>query len=234
MYRWCQPEGRAPYRRDGVHVWLARMPDGWSGGPENLSDEERLRAARFVDERHRRAYVFHHTALRAILAGYTELAPERIRLSRRDGEKPVIEGAPGGWTFNLSHCGAVGLCAVAAGREVGVDIERVRPMPNAMNVARRFFAPAEVAVMERLEGEARDQAFLACWTRKEAFVKATGRGLRRDLRSFTVPVDARGEGPWEIEPGWTVAGLPRVEGYVCALAVEGRLPAVHTWRATFG
>ena len=68
-------------------------------------------------------------------------------------------------------------------------------MPDALAIARRFFAPAEREALRAIEAERRDAAFFACWTRKEAFIKATGEGLRRDLASITVPVDPAAHAP---------------------------------------
>ena len=90
--------------------------------------------------------------------------------------------------FNLAHSAGVGLCAVAIGHRVGVDLEQIRPNPSCMEIAQRFFAPAEVAALSRLTGDDLIRAFYRCWTRKEAYLKATGLGLSLPLASFVVPV----------------------------------------------
>ena len=228
MRGWRAPEGRLPHTATGVHVWLAVMPERWQGSDELLSPAERCRAARFVFDRDRAWFRFHHTALRMILAGYTGHDPDALPLSASPTGKPALEGTR--WRFNLSHSGPVALCALAAERQVGVDVERLRPMPEAGRLAARFFAPAERESLERLEGTAQEAAFFACWTRKEAFVKATGEGFGRDLHSFTVPVEPRRRRPWHIEGGWTGLPLPAVDGCAGALVVEGDALPVHAWR----
>jgi len=90
-----------------------------------------------------------------------------------------------------------------------VDVERIRPLDELV-LARRWFAPAEVAALEALSGEERRAEFFACWTRKEAYVKALGSGLTTPLSSFEVPV-----------PGWTFTDLALPAGYRGAAAAEG-------------
>lgn len=215
-----------------MHVWLAAMPQEWQAGQAILSCEERTRAAKFVFERDRAHYTFHHTALRMILAGYTGLAPGDVPVVSRAGEKPTLAAPYEHWRFNLSHAGPVALIAVSAGCEVGVDVERLRSMPDALSIAERFFSPAERDALATLDAAGRDAAFFACWTRKEAFIKATGEGLRRSLDSFDVPLDAALPAPWRIGGRWTIVDLPPVPGYASALAVEGDIPAVYGWEFT--
>ena len=229
MPDWPSPQGDLPYRSDALHVWAARMPEGWKAEGDILSPAERERATRFVFDRGRMEYTFHHSTLRTILGRYTGVAPERVPLAARPNGKPVLEAPYERWRFNLAHSGPVLLCAVAEACEVGVDVERVRPMPDAAQIAARFFAPDEREALERLDAAEREAAFFACWTRKEAFLKATGEGLRRDLESFAVPVEPALRGPWRIAGNWSVFGLPEFHGCACALAVKGDLPPVRTW-----
>ena len=110
-----------------------------------------------------------------------------------------------------------------------MDIETLGRLADAGSVASRFFAPAECAALQTVPPEAYDRAFFACWTRKEAFIKATGEGLRRGLGSFAVPVDPEDAGPWRID-GWSVMALAAPPGYACAMAVEGEPGQVCRWR----
>ncbi|HWQ52909.1 MAG TPA: 4'-phosphopantetheinyl transferase superfamily protein [Bryobacteraceae bacterium] len=229
MRAWNDPAGSLPWQPEAVHVWLALMPDGAQPDSSTLSAEEKDRASRLRFERDRSLFIHHHTALRAILSGYTGQAPEHMTLTAAQGGKPRLNPDCGGWRFNLSHAGSAALVAVARGREVGVDIERVRPVAGAAAIAARFFAPPECGAMRDLPAASREAGFLACWTRKEAFIKATGEGLGRNLHSFTVPVEPADSGPWRIE-GWSVLALPPPPGYIAALAVEGEPPTVHCWR----
>jgi 4'-phosphopantetheinyl transferase len=226
---WRAPAGELPWLPDAVHVWLAEMPDDYRPVPGRLSAAERERAGRFLFDRDRTLFIHHHAALRAILSGYTEVVPEKLPLAVEEKGKPVLEPPLNEWRFNLSHSGSAALVAVARGRQVGVDIERIRPRAAAGAIARRFFAAAECEALGALPEAAREAAFFSCWARKEAFIKGIGEGLSRGLGSFAVGVDPADPGPWRVE-GWTVLALPAPPGYAGALAVEGDAPAVRLWR----
>ena len=100
------------------------------------------------------------------------------------GKPSVVE--PAGLRFNLSHSQSLALIAVDDDADVGIDVELLRPMNDAEALAGSYFTPAERQALEALAPEARDRAFLTCWTRKEACLKATGLGLSVDTRSFEV------------------------------------------------
>jgi 4'-phosphopantetheinyl transferase len=91
--------------------------------------------------------------------------------------------------FNLSHSGILALYAFTSGRAVGVDVELIRKVPDADDLAERFFSPTETALLRALPPDRRSLAFLACWTRKEAFIKALGLGLSCPLDAFDVTID---------------------------------------------
>jgi 4'-phosphopantetheinyl transferase len=178
---------------------------------EVLSSEERARAERYRFERDRRAFLFHHTTLRRILGLYLGLGPACVRIEKGSHGKPALAAPYGEWKFNMAHSGDAGLYAVCRGREVGVDIEWVRPMPDAGRIAARFYTARE---REALDGS--PDSFFQVWVRKEALMKATGEGLS-GLES------ARPE-------GWSVVDLPAVPGYAASLAVEGSAPPLKAWR----
>jgi 4'-phosphopantetheinyl transferase len=155
------------------------------------------------------------------------------------GGKPRLDS---GWnsaplSFNLSHSRGRALVAVSSGREVGVDVERLRRDLPMDRLAARFFSPREIAALRSTADAVRPAAFFACWTRKEAFVKATGAGIfRQPLQSFVVSVQP-GPGPVPLEiPGhaeeagrWRIESLDAGPGYAAAVAVEGPF-RVHRFR----
>jgi len=154
----------------------------------HLSPDELARATRFRTEILMRRHQAAHGALRAILAGYLGIAPGALAIASDAQGKPYLADEPA-LAFNLSHSGPLALLAVARARPIGVDVEQVRALPDAGLVAGRFFAPAEVQAWSRFSGAAQTRAFYACWTRKEAYLKALGSGLARPLDSFVVSVD---------------------------------------------
>jgi 4'-phosphopantetheinyl transferase len=153
-----------------------------------LSDDEQARAARFRFEEHSRQFVVAHARLRQQLAALLHTEPAGLVLAAGAHGKPRLADAHNlaGLEFNLSHSGSRGLVGWAWKRAIGVDIECWRPMSDEAALVRRYFSVSEIAAYEALAPDARTPAFFNCWTRKEAYVKAVGRGLGLPLDSFDV------------------------------------------------
>ncbi|MBW2708863.1 MAG: 4'-phosphopantetheinyl transferase superfamily protein [Deltaproteobacteria bacterium] len=220
---------------DWVDLWwedidsqVKRIPEFWIA----LSEDERKRAARFRMDRHRERFTVCRGRLREILSGYSNGLPKAIRFRKGPGGKPVMNGDTPGIFFNLSHCGGHALYAVAYGREVGIDVEAVRPKPKAAALVDRFFSIKEREAFQTLEPHDREAAFFAGWTRKEAYVKAVGKGLRFPLDQFDVslkPGDQnallRVEGAPEEVKRWSLRDIDLGPGFRAALAVEMTNPS---------
>jgi 4'-phosphopantetheinyl transferase len=218
-----------------VHVWrlsLAPPAAQLEALAHTLDDAERARAARFHFERDRTAFTVARGALRTLLGRYLAQPPERIAFGYRDKGKPhLAPGAPGGpgdVQFNLSHSGQLGLVAFARGREIGVDIEQRRPLRDLLALARTSFSPAEYTAFCALPPPDQLHAFFSCWSRKEAFIKATGEGISQ-LADFDVSL-APGEparllrvaGEPPDRPRWSLHDLPAIAEYAAALVLERR------------
>lgn len=216
---------------DEVHVWgwrvsATRLQGGRAG--RLLSGEELARADRFLYPEHRAAFLSAHIGLRIILAGYVGIAPSDLAFGETRRGKPCLVQRRGrSVEFNLAHSADLALLAVSSGAPVGVDVEKVRPI--SLDVAHANFAPAEVGCLLRLPAPERDESFLRCWTRKEAFVKATGDGLDTPLASFEVTLAPHEEarfhriGSDPAESGrWQLAHLAPAAGYVGAVASRSR------------
>ncbi|HEY0019869.1 MAG TPA: 4'-phosphopantetheinyl transferase superfamily protein [Longimicrobium sp.] len=239
------PAGPLALAPDAVHVWRAslRPPAEVLARLEaTLSPDERARAARFHFPQHRTAFVAGRGVQREILARYTGLPPAALAYREGSHGKPELDGAAGaaGIRFNVSNSGDLALYAVTVRRELGVDLEQLKPMPDGMDIARRFFSAPENEVFAALADDVRDLAFFRCWTRKEAYIKAVGEGLSMPLDRFDVAF-APGEparilrtrgNPAEAER-WTMLALEPGPGYVGALAVEGAgwHPVLFDWNA---
>ncbi len=215
-----------------IHVWLAYLDDGY-GDPflsaSVMSADEQARARRFVFEKDRRRFSAARVLLRTLLASYVGTDPAALRFTTGGHGKPSLEGWPPAPAFNVSHSQDVAVIAVSRAGDVGVDVEAIRKMDDGEAIAGRFFAPAEADRLRGIAPELRDEAFFACWTRKEAFVKAIGEGLSHPLDSFEVtlgpgePARLLGVGGHPPDPArWTLAALPAVPGYAGALVVRGR------------
>ena len=196
-----------------------------------LSRDERKRARQFFFDEDRDHYVLARGLLRLILARYLDVDPGRLRFDYNTWGKPAL-GEPGGsqWlNFNLSHSGDLALYAVARGRRVGVDLERMRDDVSFELLAKRFFSPREYAVLQAIPAGAKKKAFFDGWTRKEAYIKARGKGLSIPLEQFDVSLapdePARLLGN-EMDPDdvsrWSLQEIAPAGGYAAAIAVEGR------------
>src|SRR5918994_193732 len=215
--------------RGAADVWVAGLepPDAVRETlGEILSVAERERAARFVFERDRRRFVAARAFLRLILS--RELGTPRAALESESGRhgKPSPPPPVMDLQFNLAHSDDLAVCAIARGTDqVGVDVERVRPLNDLDVVARVALSGTEFVRYEALAGPERLLAFYEAWTRKEALLKASGHGLARSPQEVEVGIGPSA-GPRSGTIGrhgdavWLHAFEPRV-GYVGALAVLG-------------
>jgi 4'-phosphopantetheinyl transferase len=195
-----------------VHAWtvdLDEPPADVRRLAALLSDDEAERAARLQFDRDRRRFVMARSALRCVLGHYTGVAPAALRFALGHAGKPALDCPAGtdGLAFNLSHSGGQALIGVARGMAIGVDLEAARQVPEYEAIAKSHFAVAEVAGLFALPQARRMDGFFACWTRKEAYVKAIGGGLSVPLDSFEVSLDP--DAP---------AQLRAIDGSACAAA----------------
>lgn len=216
--------------RGEVHVWRLRLgatAAGLASLRDLLDDAERQRADRFVFGVHRDRYVAAHGLLRRLISRYTGGSAAGVEFSGEARAKPRLAG----WSslrFSLSHSGDLGLVALAWNGEVGVDVECVRPLADLGGLAATCLSPAERAELQALPEAGRQRAFFEGWTRKEAFLKATGDGLSRPLADFDVTVQPgeparllRVEWDPDLCSRYALWALDPGEGFVGALATEG-------------
>lgn len=211
-----------------VHLWCCRTDIGDSEFADCdalLSDIEQRQAVRFDDVKATIAFTAAHGWLRRVLAAYLDLAPQKLRFSREADGKPVLETSDISRTiaFNLSHSGDLAIVAVTAGMPIGVDIERVEPKQRAF--ANEGLAPGEAIALAAVAPHDRDEAFMRCRTRKEAYLKALGTGLNTPLSDFEMSIDAParllrvGSDPNEAAC-WQLANLKPAPGYCGAVAAR--------------
>lgn len=153
-----------------------------------LSDEERERAGSFRAPLDRQRYVASHLALRQALSEYTGLQHAELHLSKGSFGKPSLTGHAR-TQFSLSHSQGLALIAIGGRGPLGADIELLRPVPDAAVLAAEHFTRHEQEALAALPAHERDRAFLTCWTRKEACLKAIGVGLLVSSQSFEVGLE---------------------------------------------
>lgn len=219
-----------------VHVWAASLDRSASSLDlihDVLSSDERVRAEAFHFAQDREKYILARGSLRIILGRYLDVNPSGIRLSYNSHGKPALdqEFAASQLKFNVSRSSGMALCAVTIDRELGVDIEHFRSNVVQEDIAERFFSPGEVAVLRALPEQMQVQAFFACWTRKEAYIKARGQGLSIPLDQFEVSLVPGQPASLErvfTDPDeahrWTFEDLIPAPEYAGAVCVEG-----HGW-----
>ena len=227
-----RPGPRYPHLALGeVHVWRISIDAEVPPGPywTVLSPAEQARALRFHRPAQQAAYVLAHGAMRTILAAYERLLPVNLRFETAPLGKPTLERtAEGRLEFNLSHSGNLALLAVARDRAVGVDIERWNADMAHIDVAERYFSRVECDALRSFAG-APDrivEGFFSVWSRKEAYLKATGHGVSHGLDHFDVSLTP-GEPAALIADRkdadaplrWTMVTLAAGAGYSAALVV---------------
>jgi 4'-phosphopantetheinyl transferase len=171
-----------------LHIWKADMNSSGVYDVQSLGQDEIARARRFRFEADRMMFIFSHYLLRQILAGYVKMPPQEIAYSYTKFGKPFLtqKDQQEGIEFNLSHSGDIVLIAVTRSVPLGVDVEKIQPIPDMEQIAKKFFSPGEQEDLSRLSGPEKVTAYYKCWTRKEAVIKACGEGLSMPLDSFQV------------------------------------------------
>jgi len=232
------PDDRWPYPLGEIPVWFAAADQH---RPHEqalralLTDDEAARADRYVFEKDRLAFVVGRAALRSILGRFLLERPRNVTIVANAFGKPLLE--TGALRFNVSHSGNVVLIAVHRDHEIGVDVERIRPLDDWESLEAQYFSAREVNELRRYPLVQRPAAFFACWTRKEAYVKARGEGLSRPLNEFDVVTFPERAARWELVRGedpsrWYVHDLPVPNEYAGAIVapVPGLRVQYRRWR----
>lgn len=162
-----------------------------------LNEKERAHLSRLRLPRIREEYLVARALVRSVLSLYADIPPENWDFSAEDYGKPVVKFPWDGFgTFNLSHSAGMVICAVAAGGQIGADVESLDRKTTGISLARRFFSPAEVELLRQAPQAERQELFLQIWTLKESYIKAIGQGLSMPLDRFFFALP--GEGPPEL------------------------------------
>ncbi len=219
---------------DEIHMWQVELDQPATHIPLacSLSQAERQVAGRFFFEHDRRRFIVRRRTLRSILGRYLQISPEQLSFRRNPQGKPQLTESD--IHFSVSH--SAGLAVYVFGRrcQLGVDIEYLRPMPGASQIAAAFFSPSERSLLEALPVTDQQKAFFHCWTRKEAFVKAIGEGLSYPLDRFDVSLHPEEPAALLRTPdhtGWFMTALAPASCWVGAMVTnkEGLRLVPHRW-----
>ena len=210
-----------------VHLWWISL-DVSEENLQNLSSllskSEKIKAERFKFPQHQRRYQAVHGILRIILGRYLKLDPTQINFTHSDRGKPYLtdDCNPLNLQFNLSHSENMAIVGISRDRRIGVDLEKMRPMENAEQLAERFFCASEYALLTQAIPAERDKLFFQLWTAKEAYLKATGEGISGGLNQIEISLN-----PLRFInfPNWYLqsfeSNLDDDQNYWAAIAVEG-------------
>jgi 4'-phosphopantetheinyl transferase len=222
-----------------VHLWtLAPRSEEVAEYTSLLSLKEMDRAQRFRYPALFERFVSDHGRLRLLLAAYLDADPRGLLFLENDQGKPRLSGPDCRLRFNMSHTQGLTMIAVCLDAELGVDVEVMRPIEDRDAIAEQHFSPMESQALQAQPAAERDAAFLRCWTRKEAYIKARGQGLSLPLDQFAVSLAPHDRAAlvhcaWdEHEPyRWMIEHLQPMPGYIGALAIEqGSWSMLHfTW-----
>ena len=227
-----------------IHIWWMSLEcDEPELGAHRdlLSADENRRADKFLFDRHRRRFAVGRSQLRQGLAKYLKRDPAKIDFEYSGLGKPRLAGtqAGHGLCFNFSNSHERALLAVARNVELGVDIERIRPMENLEGLANRYFAEVEKKQILGQIDPAQTTSFFQCWTRKEAFLKAIGKGLTFPLRDVTVELRPEAavrileiNDPHEQAQNWTLDHVEVEPEYVGAIACRRLGNQISRFRST--
>jgi len=236
---WPRPPGRLRLDEHQTHLWAFSLDLG--GGElyrlfELLSPEEQQRARRFRFDLHRDRFIAARTQLRLLLSHYTREEPNQIQFTYGTNGKPQVVSTDSNSTleFNLAHSAELALLAVNRSVPVGVDLEELHLLEDAPALVARFFSTRENQSFQQLRESQKLSAFFNLWTRKEAWLKATGEGIGYSLNkvevSFLPDEEARLFATPESRPisEWQLTNLKPAIGFVAALALRDNLNAIET------
>lgn len=224
-----------------VDVWRTRLDlsiDTVNNYLATLSKDERARADRFKARSKRKEFIITRGLLRKTLAQTLDIDPSSLEFDYAEHDKPFLPAATLGVpiSFNVSHSHNQALVALTLDRAIGIDIEKIRQDVSFEKLAARFFSKQESQALEKLDKNTLPKAFFACWTRKEAFVKALGDGISFGLSEFSVSVD-----PYETNvsllthwntgesSNWSIVNIKADEYYIGALAIDGSRFTLRCW-----
>jgi len=216
--------------KDHIDVWLCDLKL-LSGDTNNfysiLSEDERERADKLKVEDKKQQYIITRGVLRQRLGLLTNIEPEDFVFKFLEHGKPVLANNHQctDITFNISHSHDLALIAISQKQNIGIDIEKINQESDHKALITRFFSKAEQSEFQTMQEANKARAFCACWTRKEAFIKAIGSGVSYGLDKFDVTVDPENQIP-EInlhkpsEEIWSAINLPINDEYMACLVSD--------------
>ena len=232
MTIWQHPPQQPILSNNQVHVWRANLELSTTAIEQLatcLSSDEISRANKFRFPIHKRRFIVARGILRQLLGNYLQLSPERIEFEYGDRGKPRLATsvAESSLQFNISHSEEYALYGFTHHHLIGVDLEYLREMKDAVKLAERFFSPREFKFLASLTEKQQRKVFFQLWTAKEAYLKAIGTGLTNSLASIDISFDQAGnpnllsiEGDLGATANWFMYPCVPETNYVATVAIK--------------
>ncbi len=226
---WQTPSIFPILQTNQVHVWRASLKQNVKELAEllNLLDiQEKNRAAKFISEKAKNNFIAARGILRSLLAKYLHVKPQDLVFKQGQYGKLYLDSSI--LQFNISHSNDLALFIFALHQPVGIDVEFIRNDFDFVPIAQRFFSKKETADLLTLPPNQQLHAFFNCWSRKEAFIKAIGKGIFFALDEFSAEVSNKQEGRLQLQitdpefnaKDWSLEALNPADSYVGAFATS--------------
>lgn len=229
MTEWQSSIIQSPLARNEVHIWrvnLEELDKDWHTLSSILSTDEQARANSYRFEHLKHRYIMGRSALRKLLGRYLNCSPISIRFSYNDYGKPSLSDNNSDIQFNVSRSQNIMLCAFVLNSEVGIDIEAINPNIDFAAISQSFFSEQERKALHEIDKNAIDRAFFRIWSRKEAYIKALGKGLSYPLQQFSVSLENNSAGIIEYQDlinedkCWQIYDIEIENDYSAALVIQ--------------
>ncbi|MGD1917469.1 MAG: 4'-phosphopantetheinyl transferase family protein [Pleurocapsa sp.] len=236
MTVWQSPSNPPVIDKSKVHIWRANLnfsPAEVVRLTAFLSTDEIARANKFRFPQHKRRFIAARSILRQLLSNYLNISPNNIKFDYGDRGKPKIieSNTANSLQFNISHSQEYALFGFTTSNLIGVDLEYLREMPDAVKIAQRFFSPREFDLIKNLTPQQQSQVFFKLWTAKEAYLKAIGIGLSGSLSSVDIDFTLDNNntlilainGNTTIANNWSMYSCIPSSNYVGAIAIKTQI-----------
>ncbi len=229
-----------------IHVWRIQLPiqDGLSNILlQHLSDDEKSRMDKYHFAVDKSRFLAARAALRQLISYYLDTSPEKIPFNYTEFGKPFIDIIDAPLKFNLSHANNCILIAITKNADIGIDVEEMKPEIDLLGVARLILNDNEYNKLQALREEERVFAFYRAWTRKEAFIKAIGKGFSFPLKQVEVTLlpeetnqivaieGSHNKGNKDTQ--WRLIEIIPGPNYLSSLAVAENIQNINLWDFNF-
>ncbi|EAZ94199.1 4'-phosphopantetheinyl transferase family protein [Crocosphaera chwakensis] len=235
---WKSPSKNLNINSQEVHIWKKNLEQSSINVQKSfkiLNEDEKDKAQRFRFEKHQKRFTIARSSLKQILSYYLLISPQEIEFEYNDYGKPKLLDKINklGLQFNVSHSEDIAIYGITCHSLIGVDIEYIRPMPEAENLAKRFFSKQEYEYISLLSSAEKEREFFKLWTVKEAYLKAIGKGISGGLEKVEIspnePIKFLNLPGFNREI-WQIFSFIPEDHYLAAIVFKGEYYRIDYWQ----